>query len=132
GMRPFDVLRAAKAAIDEMAFGQTARARALPLQHGPHQAAIGSGVAYLDISDELLAGRTRHLHVVGRAEAAVGHLHDPCIGVRRGGARLLRLLAIAALFFALLALLLDFGERRLRRFHPLVALTRRPLLGRLD
>src|SRR5271154_3169888 len=56
GMRPLDVLCAAKAAVYEMAFGQTARARALPLQHGPHQATIGPAVAYLDVNDELLAG----------------------------------------------------------------------------
>src|SRR6266540_3027136 len=131
-MRPLDVLGTAKAAIDEMAFGQTARARALPLQHGPHQAAIGPDVANLGVNDDLLAGRTRHLHVVGGAEAAVGHLHDPCIGVRRGRARLLRLLAVAALFFALLALLFDLGERRLRRLHTCATLMRGPLLGRLD
>src|SRR6185437_4719024 len=130
GMRPFDVLRAAKAAIDEMVFGQTARARALPLQHGTHQAAVGPGVANPGVNDDLLAGRTRYLHVVSWAEAAVGHLHDPCIGVRRGCARLLRLLAIAALFFALLALLLDLGQRRLRRFHARAALPRGSLLGR--
>src|ERR1700737_1573254 len=65
GMRPFDVLRAAKAAIDEMVFGQTARARALPLQHRTHQAAVGPGVANLGVNNDLLAGRTRHLHVVG-------------------------------------------------------------------
>src|ERR1700694_994820 len=102
GMRPLDVFRAAKAAIDKMVFGQTARTCALPLQHGPHQPAVGPGVAHLDVSDELLAGNTRYLHVVGRAEAAVGHLHDACIGVRRRRTWLLRLLAIAALFFALL------------------------------
>src|SRR5665213_3430997 len=129
GVRPFDVLCAAKATVREIAFGQTARPDALPLQHGPHQATIGPGVAYLDVGDELLAGRTCHLHVIGWAEAAVGHLHDPCIGVRRGGARLLRLLAIAALFFALLALPLDLGQRRLRRFHMLAGLPRGPLPG---
>src|SRR4051794_14896499 len=61
GMRPLDVLCAAKAAVREMVFGQPARASTLPLQHGTHQAAIGSGVAYLDANDDLLAGRTRHL-----------------------------------------------------------------------
>src|SRR5258708_10580707 len=132
GMRALDVLCAAKAAAHEMAFGQAARTRALPLQHGTHQATIGPGVAYIDVNDELLAGRTRHLHIITRTEAAVGHLHHPCIGVRRGGARLLRLLAVAALFFALLALLLDLGKRRLRRLHVRPALTRGPLFGRLD
>ena len=61
-MRPLNILRAAKAAVRETMFGLAARAHALPLQHGPHQAAIGPGVAYLDVSDELLAARTRHLH----------------------------------------------------------------------
>src|SRR3954465_197211 len=36
GMRPFDIIGAAKAAVREIAFGWTARARALPLQHGTH------------------------------------------------------------------------------------------------
>ena len=84
------------------------------------------------VNHDLFAGRARHLHIVSRAEAAVGHLHDPCIGVGRGRARLLRLLAVAALFFALLALLLDLGERRLRRLHARAALARGSLLGRLD
>src|SRR5260370_3538310 len=66
------------------------------------------------------------------AEAAIGHLHHPCIGVRRGRARLPRLLAVAALFLALLSLLFDLGERRLRRFHARAALTRRSPLGRPD
>ena len=92
--------------------------RAQSFQHRPHQAAIGAGIVDLDRDHDLLAGRTRHLHVVGRAEAAIGHLHDPRLRVRGGGARLLRLLAVAALFVALLALPLDLGERRLRRLAP--------------
>ena len=128
-MRPFDILGAAKAAIDEMFFGKTAGARALPLQHGPHQPAVGPGVANPGVNDDLLAGRTRDLHVVGRAEAAIGHLHDPRIVIRRGRTRLLRLLAVAALFFALLALLLDLGQRRLRRFDARTAFPRGTLLG---
>src|SRR5207237_3844632 len=52
GVRPLDVLRAAKAAIDEMVFGQTARARALSLQHGTHQAAVGPDVANLGVNDD--------------------------------------------------------------------------------
>src|SRR5271155_2819632 len=67
GMRPFDVLGAAKAAVCEIAFGQTARARALPLQHGTHQAAIGPDVGNVEPGHDLLAGRTRHLHVVSGA-----------------------------------------------------------------
>src|ERR1700757_1716516 len=37
GMCPFDILGAAKAAVREIAFGWTARARTLPLQHRTHQ-----------------------------------------------------------------------------------------------
>src|SRR5438874_12734834 len=52
GVRPFDILGAAKAAIDEMFFGKTAGARALPLQHGPHQPAVGPGVANPGVNDD--------------------------------------------------------------------------------
>lgn len=102
-MRPFDILGAAKAAVHEMVFGQTARSRALPLQHGTHQAAVETGIVDIDVGDDLLADRAGHLHVVGWPEAAVGHLHDPRIGVRRGRAWLLRFFAVVALLFAFLA-----------------------------
>ena len=129
---PFDVLGAVEAAVGEMACRKMAEALAQPLQHRAHETAIGAGVGDLDRRHDLLAGRACHLHVVGRAEAAVGHLHHPRIGVRGGGARLLLGFAVVVLFGALLALLLDLGERALRRFEPLGAFARRPLLGRPD
>ena len=78
------------------------------------------------------AGRARDLDVVSRPEAAIGHLHDPRIGIGRRGARRLRLFAVAALLLALLALLLDLAKRRLCRFQSFDALAGGALAGSLD
>src|SRR5678816_3289085 len=106
-MRPLDVLGAGKAAVDEMASRKMAPPRAQPFQHGPHQAPVGAAIANLDRDHDLLAGCARHLHVIARTEAAIGHLHDTRLRIGGGGARLFLRLAVAALLLALLALLLD-------------------------
>src|SRR5205809_2191029 len=131
-MRPLAVLGRGEAAVGKVASRKMAGPHAQLLQHRPQEATIGTGIGDLDRDHDLLAGRARHLHVIGRTEAAVGHLHDPRLGVRGGGARLLRRLAVAALVFALLALLLDLAERLLRRLEALAALARRPFFCRLN
>src|SRR5208337_4310480 len=121
-MCPLDVAGVAKPAIDDVTLREAARVVVQLLQHRLHEAAIRAVIADIDGDDDLRAGRTRHLHVIGRAEAGVGHLHHARISVRGGGARLLRLLAIAAFFFEFLALALDLGKRRLCCLQALDAL----------
>src|SRR4029453_15475798 len=75
--------------------------------------------------------RTGALHVVGRTEAGIRHLHHPRLRVCGGGPRFLRLLAIAAFFAELLSLALDLGQRLLRRLHPLRSRAARSLAARM-
>ena len=131
-MRPLDVLGAAKSAVDEIAFRKLTIARSPVLRHRPHQTAIRAVVPNLDRGDDRLARRAQHLHVIGGAEAGIGHLHHPRLRVRGGGAWLFRLLAVAALVIKVLALTLDLGKRRLCGLHARAALARRPLLGSPD
>src|SRR3954464_13941324 len=53
-MRPFNVFGAGKAAVDQMTFWKMAGALPQPLQHRPHQAPVGAGVADLDRNHNLL------------------------------------------------------------------------------
>src|SRR3974390_370427 len=128
-MRPLDVFGTGKATIAERAFGGTAIPIAPSLQRRSHQAAIGAGIANPDIDHNRFAGCARDLDIVSRAESAIGHLHDPRVCVGGRGARLLRLLAVAALLGALLTLFFDLAMRRLRRLEPVAALARGTLLS---
>src|SRR5712691_4234653 len=110
-MRPLDVVSGGEPAVGEMACRKVASAHVRAFQHRPHEAAVGAGVANLDRHHDLLAGGARHLHVVSRSEAAVGHLHHPRVWIGRGGTRLLLWFArLAARLFALPALRLDLAE----------------------
>src|SRR6266853_2577824 len=132
-VRPLDVTSRGEAAIDEMPARQPPKARAYGLKPLPHQAAIGAGRTGCNIDHDLLAGGADHLHVIGRTEAAIGHLHHARVWVCGGGARfLLRFARLAAALFPPRSLLLDLGKRLLRRRDPLTALAGRPLPGRLD
>ena len=129
GMGPLDGIRARETAIGKMRLGQPAGDCLYPLQHRPHQAAIRAVVAGLHRNHDLLAGNRGHLHVVGGPEAAIRHLHDARLRIRRRGPRLLLLIIVfvAPVVPPLLALLGDFRPRLPGRVDPLDTLPRRPL-----
>ena len=100
------------------------------LQAWPQQAAIRAGGQRVHVDHELLAGGADHLHVDGRSEAAIGHLHHPRLRIGGGGARLFRLFALlAGRLLALLALGFHLVQGVQRRRDALGAFARRAFLG---
>src|SRR3546814_3092397 len=70
------------ASVGEVALWQPAEPASQPLQSGPQQAPIGTGGRRLHVDHDRRARRADHLDVVGRPEAAIGHLHHPRVGIR--------------------------------------------------
>src|SRR3546814_1186933 len=71
-----------------MALRPAAMAALEPVEHRPDEPAVRAGRHGRDVDHDLAARHRADLAVVGRPEAAIGHLHDPRRGVRRRGARL--------------------------------------------
>src|SRR5262249_13384911 len=92
GRRPLGVGVLVEAAVDQMALWPATVAAQQALEHGPNEPAIRAVRHGGDVDHDLAAGHRAHLAVVGRPEAAVGHLHDTGLGVGRGRTRLALLL----------------------------------------
>ena len=101
------------------------------LDRRARQAAIRA--AGVDVNrDNQLAFRLSHnLRVVSGTEAAIGHLHHPCLGIRRRSSRLLlpgHFLLVR--FLPASSLSLQFPHALLSRRDTGLALARRPFLRR--
>jgi hypothetical protein len=66
-------------------------------EHRPKLRHVAAGVDHVHADDDLLFTRGGELHVVGRPEAAVAHLHDPRFGVGGARSRVFGLAAVALL-----------------------------------
>ena len=113
-----------EAAVDQPLIGAAAQAL---LDLPDHRCQLGHVAAsgdYIHANDDLLFARGGELHVVGRPEAAVAHLHHARVGI--GGARSgLGLGAVALLGCG------HFGQLLQRGSDALFALQGRAQLGRL-
>src|SRR6218665_1122404 len=86
-----------QAPVDQPLFGRLAHALVHLLDHGRQLGHVAAGGDGVHAHDHLAGAVGGQLHVVGRAPAAVGHLHVAGIGICRAGTRLVDRLAIALL-----------------------------------
>src|SRR5665213_3922376 len=99
GMGPFDVLAGTEAAIGEVALRPAPQALADLLERGPDQTSVRADIDRVDRDDDLRVSGADDLNVVGRAEAAIRHLHDAGLGIARRCPRLLLLLGLVAVSY---------------------------------
>src|SRR5271157_1956127 len=148
----FDVVELDEATVHEMLARTFAILTRQGIVHRRHLAHVRADVVDRDSRDRRALCVGSELDVVGRPEAAVGHLHHPRLCIARGGARFAHARFLGSglfILFALYRILLRLPGRTLRlaaclllvsrsqlfgyrqrRTNPLLAILGRPLAGR--
>src|ERR1700751_3798820 len=83
---PFGIVILVEAAVDKMALRPSPVTPLDLLQHRSGQATVRADRLDLRVDDDLPAGGAGDLTIIGRPEAAIGHLHDACFRIGGGSA----------------------------------------------